>query len=155
MIIKIALQPTTPLGKKYYEQILKQYQSLFAAMQPLVKETSGRHAYRQFGSLESRWGPREHMALAIDETTDTLLGFIHFSYSTSGDRFLWIFNFYVAESERGKGTGRALMEWVQDYGRKKGCGWASLGVLDNNVGAQRLYESLGYITEAREMTLEL
>jgi GNAT superfamily N-acetyltransferase len=155
MIIKVALSVTTPLGKKYHDQILEQYRALFAAMQPMVKETSGRHAYRQFGSLESKWAGKEHMALAIDETTDTLLGFIHFSYSNSGDRFLWIHNFFVAESERGKGTGKALMNWVQDYGRKKGCGWASLGVLDNNTDAQRLYASLGYITEAREMTLEL
>jgi len=155
MIIKVALSVTSPLGKKYQDQILAQYQSLFATMQPLVKEINGRHAYRQFGSLAAKWGPGESMALAIDESTETLLGFLHFSYSTSGDRFLWIHNFFVSESERGRGTGKALMEWTQNYGRTKGCQWAQLYVLDNNTSAQRLYESMGFQTENRGMTLEL
>lgn len=155
MIIKVALSPQSKLGQLYYKQLLALYNELFFAMKTLIKDISNRNAYRAFGALESLWGPGESVALAIDEATGELVGFLHFSYSKSGDRFLYIHNFYVVPSERGKGTGRALMQWVQEYGRKKGCQWAELHVVDSNVGAQRLYQSFGFKTESQTMTLEL
>ena len=50
----------------------------------------------------------------------------------------------VAPDRRGRGIGRALVERGLDYLRRRGVPRVKLEVLDDNVPARRLYESLGF-----------
>jgi ribosomal protein S18 acetylase RimI-like enzyme len=56
----------------------------------------------------------------------------------------WIGGVGVVPSERRRGTGRALMEAVQDEARRRGAQRVWLEVIVENSGAVALYESLGY-----------
>ena len=56
-----------------------------------------------------------------------------------------ITNIAVAEAERGKGVGRALVEALMRYISNLGAAYATLEVRVSNLRAQRLYESVGFI----------
>jgi ribosomal protein S18 acetylase RimI-like enzyme len=51
----------------------------------------------------------------------------------------------VRDGHRGRGVGRALMLAAGERARQDGLSGLSLSVEDENVGAKRLYESLGYV----------
>lgn len=51
---------------------------------------------------------------------------------------------YVAESARGTGLGRAIVERVAALARERGCRRIELDVNDNNDAALALYRSLGF-----------
>ena len=51
---------------------------------------------------------------------------------------------YVAEASRGLGLGREMIERFEARARAHGCRKLSLEVSHDNVGAQRLYRSLGF-----------
>jgi ribosomal protein S18 acetylase RimI-like enzyme len=63
----------------------------------------------------------------------------------------------VAEEERGKGIGKALVEHAAYLGLEEGCGALALHVVKRNVAARRLYEQMGFVEcrEARRFPLYL
>jgi len=54
---------------------------------------------------------------------------------------------------RGQGIGRSLMVEAEAYARKAGYRLMSLNVAEDNVGAVKLYESLGYREAKRQYVL--
>ena len=50
----------------------------------------------------------------------------------------------VAAAARGKGVGRALLQWAEDRAREKQCNVLTLAVLNGNK-AKRLYERVGFV----------
>jgi ribosomal protein S18 acetylase RimI-like enzyme len=58
----------------------------------------------------------------------------------------WIEDVFVAESARGSGLGRALVQGALDRAAERGCRRADLDTDHDNVPARRLYESLGFAT---------
>jgi len=50
----------------------------------------------------------------------------------------------VLSTYRGKGIGRMLLAEVERNARSRGCCKLTLEVLENNVGARRLYEDVGF-----------
>lgn len=50
----------------------------------------------------------------------------------------------VLPSHRGKGIGRALLATLEERARTEGCCKLTLEVLDDNHGARRLYEDVGF-----------
>jgi ribosomal protein S18 acetylase RimI-like enzyme len=50
----------------------------------------------------------------------------------------------VLPSHRGKGIGRALLCALEERARAEGCCKLTLEVLDDNLGARRLYEDIGF-----------
>lgn len=57
----------------------------------------------------------------------------------------WILNdLYVTESARGLGAGRALLQAVLDQSRAIDAAYVTLETGDDNLRAQRLYESMGF-----------
>jgi diamine N-acetyltransferase len=61
----------------------------------------------------------------------------------------------VAETHRGTGVGRALMQAAEQWGVKNGAREAFLTVWDFNESAIAFYERLGYNTEQRRMSKNL
>jgi len=59
----------------------------------------------------------------------------------------WLEDIFVEEEARGAGLGRELVEAAFERARERGCRRMELDVNEANVGALRLYESLGF--EAR------
>jgi ribosomal protein S18 acetylase RimI-like enzyme len=57
----------------------------------------------------------------------------------------WIEDVFVAESARGTGLGRALVQGALDRAAERGCRRVDLDTDHDNIPARRLYESLGFV----------
>jgi GNAT superfamily N-acetyltransferase len=70
-------------------------------------------------------------------------------------RWLLVDMLGVAESHRGQGIGRALMEQAHDWARGQGINEVELTVWEFNRGAIAFYEELGYTAIVRRLWKEL
>lgn len=61
----------------------------------------------------------------------------------SGD-IVGLFNIVVPKAYRGRGYGRKMTQSLLDWGADQGAKMAYLQVTDANVGARRLYETMGF-----------
>lgn len=63
----------------------------------------------------------------------------------------FIYDVWVAPDYRGKGIGKALVEWAGDWARKRGHRKIKLEVSETNARALHVYQSLGFRAERRYM----
>jgi GNAT superfamily N-acetyltransferase len=78
---------------------------------------------------------------------DRLAGFACYSFlwpATAGTRSLFLKELYVAAAGRGKGIGRLLMDALRLTATQHGCSRVEWTTDDNNSGAMRFYQTLGY-----------
>ncbi len=83
------------------------------------------------------------------------LGFtqLYPSFSSTSARRLWILNdLFVAETARRSGVARALMEAARRFAAADGALELELQTAVDNINAQRLYESLGYVRDTHYYT---
>ena len=78
-------------------------------------------------------------AFVGDAPVGMAFGKVDADHTTHGLGGMW-----VAPEARGKGIGRALAEYVIDWGAAFGVDRYELWVTDGNDGAEELYRSLGY-----------
>ncbi len=68
-----------------------------------------------------------------------------FGFSTFAARpLLNVHDLAVLPELRGRGIGRALLAAAEEHARARGCVKLTLEVLEDNVGAQRLYRAQGF-----------
>ncbi|HEY7898031.1 MAG TPA: GNAT family N-acetyltransferase [Gemmatimonadaceae bacterium] len=95
---------------------------------------------------DALFGPRAvaHAIMAEDaaETLGFALYFFNFSTWT-GRRGLYLEDFYVRPSARGRGTGRMLFARLARIAQDTGCSRMELSVLDWNENAIRFYDRQG------------
>ena len=84
---------------------------------------------------------------------DKLIGFLSYEIKEMATKYMWVDEFFVAESERRKGYGTLLMNKAKEIAEKEKVKRIALNVFDFNKGAMKLYKNLGY-SEQRH-TLEL
>lgn len=85
--------------------------------------------------------------LAVDEASGHGLGFaqLYPSFSSVAMRRVWILNdLFVVEQARRRGTGRALLERVNQFGEQSDAIRIDLATAKDNLAAKALYESSGY-----------
>src|SRR6266511_410783 len=63
----------------------------------------------------------------------------------------FIYDIWVVPEHRGKGVGKALVEWAGEWARKRGHRKIKLEVAETNARARHVYESLGFRAERRYM----
>ncbi len=91
--------------------------------------------------------PRDHFVAELD---GRIVGYLRFGFATplvSNAHVRQIRGVAVAETARGRGVGRALLDAVMDEARRQGALRISLRVLGHNAPARRLYESAGFVVE--------
>lgn len=154
MKVLLILKPDSRLGKTYYNDILDLHNALYADQRGKLKDLTGRDGFSGADSLEGIWTSMDTIALAVEN--GVAVGFLSFTISgKNAQKWLWIHNFYVNSSQRGKGVGSMLMETVREFGKAKGCRFMQLTVLDNNDSALAMYQKLGFRTEMQDMVKEL
>ncbi len=70
-------------------------------------------------------------------------------------RYTYLMDLVVDPEHRGRGIGRALMGAVKEWAKSRNAEFIELGVLAQNEGAVRLYESLGFRDSRKIMQLDL
>jgi GNAT superfamily N-acetyltransferase len=101
-------------------------------------------------------GDESVIFLALEDAT--ALGFVQLypSFWSVAACRSWILNdLYVIPESRGAGVGRALLERARAHAETTGAGGMSLATQRSNVGAQRLYEGLGWVRDEEFFHYEL
>ena len=100
-------------------------------------------------------------ALVADPSTEYLLAFdsdgnavgvcqLRYRLSVwTGAEDCWLEDVFVSEGARGGGHGRELVERAFESARSRSCKRIELDVNEQNAGALRFYESLGFTTEPK------
>ena len=84
--------------------------------------------------------------LVYDQELDLFVGVMLLSYNYSsfkGKPGIFIEDFYIRPSERGKGIGTALMKYIKGVAHKQNFGRIDWVCLKNNTGSIEFYKKLG------------
>lgn len=82
--------------------------------------------------------------LAVEDGEAIGFALYFFNFSTwTGRSGLYLEDFYVRPSARGRGVGTRLFRRLAEIARERGCGRMELSVLTWNLEPMRLYERLG------------
>lgn len=95
---------------------------------------------------DAMFGPRAVASAVMAEEDGEAVGFAlyFFNFSTwTGRPGLYLEDFYVRPSARGRGVGTRLFRRLAEIARDRGCGRMELSVLTWNLEPMRLYERLG------------
>lgn len=120
-----------------YLAMAKEFYSTDAVFKPIPEDFFKR-------AFEYSLVDNPYAAIIVAEENGKLLGYgtLALSYSQeAGGKVVWVEELYVKPSERGKGAGKAMFEYVfNNYPAER----YRLEVEDYNKNAIRLYERLGF-----------
>ena len=100
--------------------------------------------------VSDRLANHESVIFVASVGTEDLVGFTQLYptfCSVSAAPIHVLYDLYVAKSSRRHGVAQALMAAACDYSRKTGAVRLELSTAKTNVGAQALYESLGWVRD--------
>lgn len=89
------------------------------------------------------------------EVDGTLVGKLELflAWKSTSARFGLIRRFVVHPDWRGRGIGHRLLAATEEEARRAGCAFLELSVDEDNPGARRLYASLDFAEDRRELIL--
>lgn len=70
-------------------------------------------------------------------------------------RCLYVHHLTISQSQRGKGYGKKLIQYVQEQAREAGIDCIELDVWTANADSKQFFEKLGFRTFHEKMTMEL
>jgi ribosomal protein S18 acetylase RimI-like enzyme len=120
---------------------------LFDAYRVFYEQPSDPSSARNY--LQERLNNRESVVF-LARHKDKGLGFtqLYPSFTSIRMRRLWIlYDLYVIPEARRQGIGRALLEKARHFAAESGAHRLELSTAKDNLSAQALYESLGYMRD--------
>ena len=121
---------------------------LFDAYRQFYKRPSDTQAAHEF--LLQRFRHQQSVIFVAHDEEGQAIGFTQlyplFSSLTLARTFV-LYDLFVTPSARRSGAGRQLLQAAADYGRAVGAGALELSTATDNVPAQRLYESEGWVRD--------
>lgn len=121
---------------------------LFDAYRQFYKRSSDPAAAREF--LFQRFQHQQSVIFIADDDDGKAVGFTQlyplFSSLTLARTFV-LYDLFVTPSARRSGAARQLLRAAAAYGRAVGAGALELSTATDNVPAQRLYESEGWVRD--------
>jgi GNAT superfamily N-acetyltransferase len=99
--------------------------------------------------------PDYAVCVAVDAGEVRGLGSMHvFPILHADEPLALVTALVVAESARGGGAGRGLVERLEQFARSHGCGRVSVTTANHRFGAHAFYEHLGYLHTGRRYAKE-
>jgi ribosomal protein S18 acetylase RimI-like enzyme len=126
---------------------LEQLSILFAQYRVFYGQSFEPGAAKLF--LEVRLTKEESIVFIAIENEE-VVGFtqLYPSFSSVGMKKIWILNdLFVSAGHRQKGIARSLINHVIEYSKTSGRRKVALSTAYDNINAQKLYESLGFVRE--------
>jgi len=102
----------------------------------------------------------EQGVVFVAKEQESLLGFVAGSVPQEDDEDILdhypsregkIHELVVSAKQRGQGTGRLLMERIEEYFKEQGCEYVRVGCFAPNTAAHAFYEKCGYADRYTEM----
>lgn len=124
---------------------------LFDEYRSFYGQAPDREAAREF--LQARLENGESalfMAVAGEGEDRRIYGIaqLYPSFSSITVQPVWILNdLFVTQAQRGQGLGSLLLEGVKGFAQGTGAKGLTLSTMMDNTGAQRLYETHGYVRD--------
>ncbi len=97
--------------------------------------------FRYFNSRSMQSLDNHLLTCILQDDNGKAIGYGHLDKENG---VVWL-GIAIAESHRGKGDGKTLLEFLLSETLRKNIGAVSLSVDSGNVAARRLYESMGFI----------
>ncbi len=136
LIIREALERDVPLILDFIRQL-----AVYEKLENLVVATEA-------GLRGALFGPRPYAEVIIAEHDGRPAGFALFFHNFStflGKPGIYLEDLFVLPSERGRGTGKALLVALARIAAARDCGRIEWSVLNWNEPAIRFYKSLGAV----------
>lgn len=93
--------------------------------------------------------------LLVAEDAGTRVGLVWVGTRQDRTDLWWVWDVEVDEGLRGRGYGRACMAAAEAYVQAHGAHRLGLNVFGGNTVARALYERLGYVVDAQQMSKRL
>ncbi|AWM91611.1 GNAT family N-acetyltransferase [Pseudomonas sp. 31-12] len=122
--------------------------SLFDAYRGFYGQPSNLQQSRGF--IAERIDRDESVIFFTSDLSGNALGFVQLypTFSSIDAHRTWLLSdLFTAPEARGQGVGRLLMKAARDFALSTGAKGMVLETATDNFGAQRLYESLGYVRD--------
>ncbi|MEI8609581.1 GNAT family N-acetyltransferase [Enterovibrio sp. Hal110] len=100
--------------------------------------------------IQERLSNNESVVFLARNERDDAVGFtqLYPTFSSVSAQRSWVLNdVFVLDTERGKGMGKALLNAAKALAIETGANGLALETAPDNIGAQKLYESLGYVKD--------
>ena len=95
---------------------------------------------------ETRWYPWTELRGIYDD--ENMVGFLAYGRDPDDGR-CWLYRFMIDRNAQGRGFGRAgLLALIEELRRDGNCGQLTVGYEPDNLPAERLYFSVGFVPAA-------
>jgi ribosomal protein S18 acetylase RimI-like enzyme len=121
---------------------------LFDAYRGFYQQSSNLEQSRAF--IAERMAGNESAIFLAQDDSGAALGFVQLypTFSSIDAHRTWLLSdLFTAPAARGQGVGRLLMNTARDFALQTGAKGLVLETATDNVTAQGLYESLGYVRD--------
>lgn len=153
----ISIQKATIADLGNVQQLYVQLFSLMSNLQPDYYQKAEQNNDFLKDAIEN-----ESFAILLAKEDETVLGFVIVQEQMTPPytclvqhKFAYIMDIVVDSECRGKGIGKKLLEGAEEWSRHKGADYLELGVLNENIGAKRLYEKEGFVFSSHIMRKSL
>ncbi|WP_339502906.1 GNAT family N-acetyltransferase [Pseudomonas silesiensis] len=122
--------------------------SLFDAYRGFYGQLSNLTQSRNF--IDERIARDESAIFFVEDDTGEALGFVQLypTFSSIDAHRTWLLSdLFTTPAARGRGVGTVLMNTARTFALLTGAKGLVLETATDNLGAQRLYESLGYVRD--------
>ena len=107
---------------------------------PVMNELRDQLDETAYLELLAEMRPRGYRLIAAEEEGRIVaLAGIGFGVNFYYRKYLWVYDLITSDSERSKGHGLALMEYLEDLARKEGCNTLALASALHRTDAHRFY----------------
>ena len=133
-----------PLNKNSYDNWLNLWQSYLTFYKTDLPISTTENTWQ---NLQDNEVPIYGFGAWLD---NQLVGIVHVMLhpsTWSETESCYLHDLYVKEEMRGKGIGRALIEYVYEFARQQNCNRVYWTTQDDNTAARRLYDTLATKTD--------
>lgn len=158
-VTQLTLRPMSDAEyEAFYSKLIREYAADNVEAGNWLEEDSIDLATKDSAALlpQGRETPKV-LILSADNSDGETIGYVWIGLERHGapGGGAWIYDIEVAESQRGKGYGRALLRAAEEVTAKNGVIKLGLNVFGVNTTARNLYESAGYSITQIQMSKKL
>ena len=156
--VRVTVRQATGADAERIVELLGQVLEVHAALRPdLFIPGTVKYTKEEVAAILSDSGRRTYVAVcdggAVAGYAMCVLKKAAFSNTMIPRTSMFIDDFCIDESARGKGVGRALFEFVKSEAKREGCRDVTLCVWEGNDAARAFYDRMGM--RPRETVMEL